>query len=62
MDFSPESQNTQDIIHRPNEVQEEGRPNYGHNATLEKSVMMGLDGKISCREEGIHMWWQIEWF
>ena len=26
----PESQNTQDIIHRPNEVQKEGRPKCGY--------------------------------
>jgi hypothetical protein len=30
VDISPEVQNTQDTIHRPNEAQEAGRPKYGY--------------------------------
>jgi hypothetical protein len=30
VDFSLEAWNTQDIIHRPNEAQEVGRPKYGY--------------------------------
>jgi hypothetical protein len=37
VDISPEAQNTQDTIHRTNEVQEEGRPKYGYFVPSEKS-------------------------
>jgi hypothetical protein len=30
VDISPEAQNTQDTIHRPNEAQEDGRPKCGY--------------------------------
>jgi hypothetical protein len=53
MDISPEARNTQDIIHRPNEAQEEGRPKCGYFVTFKmgNKIPMGEDTETKCGAE-----------
>jgi hypothetical protein len=48
VDISPETQNTQDIIYRPHEAQEEGRPKYGYFGPFRRGnkIPMGGDTEI----------------
>jgi hypothetical protein len=55
VDISPEAKNTQGTIHRPHEVQEEGRPLCRYNISFLlrrwNKMLMGQHTEIKCGAE-----------